>query len=304
NEVDPRYLSLGSLLTQPAASAQARAAGIALPYAGFQGSVAQALRPYPQYLAISERSNPNGNSTYHALQVKAQKRMSFGLTYLVAYTWSKTLSDGDVQAGGGPNGQTYYNRALEKALSTNDVPHNVAVSFLYELPFGPGRKFLNHGGVIGKLAGGWTFSGIQQYMSGKPIVLSANNTLPIFNATLRPDVVSGVARQADFGSFDPAADRYINPAAFAVPAAYRIGTSARSYGDLRSFPLFNESWGLIKRTALWERMSLTFRAEFFNVFNRVVFAAPAANVSNANFGRVSAQANTPRQGQLALKLEF
>ncbi|HZT32619.1 MAG TPA: TonB-dependent receptor [Bryobacteraceae bacterium] len=304
NEVDPRYLSLGALLTQPAASAQAQAAGIALPYPGFKGSVAQALRPYPQYLGISERSNPNGNSTYHALQAKVQKRMSFGLTYLVAYTWSKALSDGNVQAGGGPSGQTYYNRALEKGLSTDDVPQNVAVSFLYELPFGPGKHFLNRRGVAGKLAGGWTFSGIQQYMSGKPVVLAANNTLPVFNASLRPNVVAGVSRQGSYANFDPAADRYINPAAFTVPSPYTFGTAARSYGDLRAFPLYNESWGLIKRTALFERMSLTFRAEFFNVFNRVVFAAPAANVSNANFGRVSAQANTPRQGQLALRLEF
>ncbi len=80
--------------------------------------------------------------------------------------------------------------------------------------------------------------------------------------------------------------------------------AAQSETDLRAFPYYNESWGVIKRTAITERVGLNFRAEFFNVFNRVVFAAPAANISNANFGRVSAQANNPRQGQVALKLEF
>jgi hypothetical protein len=307
NELDPKYLSLGSLLSRPATSAEAQAAGIALPYAGFNKSVGQALRPYPQYLAISERSNPNGNSTYHALQVKAEKRMSGGLTALVAYTWSKSLSDGNVQAGGGPGGQTYYNRRLEKAISTDDVPQSVAASVLYELPFGPGKKFLNHKGVIGRVAGGWTFTAIHQYSAGKPIVLSANNTLPVPSGGvggLRPNVVAGVNRVAGFSNFDPQTDRYINPAAFTLPAAYSFGNAARSYTDLRAFPMLNESWGVVKRTVLAENVLLTFRAEFFNVFNRVVFAAPASNVSNSNFGRVSSQANNPRQGQLALKLEF
>ena len=90
NELDPKYLALGSLLSRPVTSAEAQAAGIGAPYAGFTKSVGQALRPYPQYLAINQRSNPNGNSTYHALQMKAEKRMSMGLTWL-AYTWSKAL---------------------------------------------------------------------------------------------------------------------------------------------------------------------------------------------------------------------
>ena len=306
NELDPKYLALGSLLSRPVTSAEAQAAVIAVPYPGFTRSVGQALRPYPQYLAISQRSNPNGNSTYHSLQVKGEKRMSMGLTYLVAYTWAKGISDGNVQAGGGPAGQTYYNRRLEKAVSTDDVPQAVVISFLYELPFGPGRKWL-HGGVMGKVAGGWSFSGIHQYSMGKPIALAANNTLPAPSGAvggLRPDAVAGVARKNDFQEFDPATDRLINPAAFALPAPFSFGTAARSYTDLRAFPFLNESWGVIKRTGITERVTLTFRAEFFNVFNRVVLAAPAANISAANFGRVSAQANNPRQGQLALKLEF
>ncbi|MFB3826942.1 MAG: carboxypeptidase regulatory-like domain-containing protein [Bryobacteraceae bacterium] len=307
NELEPRYLALGETLRASASSAQAQAAGVALPWAGFNKSAGQALRPYPQYLAITQRSNPNGNSTYHSLQAKAEKRTSMGLTYLAAYTWAKSISDGNIMAGLGPAGQTYYNRALEKAISTDDVPHSLAISFLYELPFGPGKRFLNGRGALGRMAGGWTFSGIHQYAAGKPIVLSANNTLPVPSGAvggLRPNVVSGVSRKAEFSGFDPARDRYINPAAFTLPAAYSFGTAARSYTDLRTFSMFNESWGVVKRTRLGEGVNLTFRAEFFNVFNRVVFAMPAANISAANFGRVSAQANNPRQGQMALKLEF
>ena len=104
NEVDPRYLSLGALLTRPANSVEAQAAGIRLPWAGFSGTVAQALRPYPQYNNIQARYNPNGNSTYHALQTKIDKRFSRGFSILAAYTWSKTISDADILAGLGPAG--------------------------------------------------------------------------------------------------------------------------------------------------------------------------------------------------------
>jgi hypothetical protein len=298
NELSPQYLSMGSLLTSSVTSPQAQAAGIPLPYPGFTGSVAQALRTFPQYLDITNNTNPNGNSTYHALQAKAEKRLSHNLTGLVTYAWSKSISDGNVQAGGGPGGQTYYNRRLEKSVYTDWVPQSAAISFLYDLPFG------NHQGLIGKLAGGWTFTGIHAYSSGKPIQLTANNTLPLFNSTLRPNVVPGVQRENSLSNFDPAVNRYINPAAFTVPAPLTFGTAARSYTDLLAPTGLNESWGLIKRTRLAERMTLTFRAEFFNIFNRVVFAAPAANVSNANFGQISGQANAPRQGQISLRLEF
>ena len=302
NEVDPKYLSLGSLLTQNITSAAAVAANITAPYPGFKGSVAQALRPYPQYLNIPENANPNGNSTYHALQVKIEKRLGFGLSVLGSYTHAKTLSDGDIQAGGGPSGQTYYNRRLEKAVSTNDVPDVAAISYLYELPFGPGRRYLNRKNVAGKVVGGWQLTGIQQYQAGRPIALTANNTLPLFNGLLRPDAVAGVPKT--LAVIDPLADRWINPAAFTAPTGLRFGTAAREYTDLRAQGFANESFGLIKRTPLTEKLTLTFRAEFFNVFNRVVFGAPAGNVSAANFGRVSSQANTPRQGQLALRLDF
>ncbi len=305
NELSPQYLSLGNLLTSQVTSPQAQAAGIAIPYPGFTGSVAQALRPYPQYLDITSNTNPNGNSTYHSLQVKAEKRMTAGITGLVAYTWSKSISDGDIQAGGGPGGQTFYNRRLEKGISDTDVPQILAVSFLYELPFGPGKRFLNHGAVVGKIIGGWTFTAIHQYSSGVPVVLTANNTLPLFNSTLRPNAVSGVSQLASNpGTFDPNTERYINPAAFTVPAPFTFGTSARSYTDLRAPFNLNESWGAVKRTAITERVALEFRAEFFNVFNRVVFGAPSANISAANFGLISSQANAPRQGQMALKLQF
>ena len=303
NELNPSYLSLDGLLTSPVTSAAAQAAGIPLPYPGFTGSVAQALRPFPQYLDITNLSNPNGNSTYHALQMKMERRISHGLTGVVAYAWSKTLTNADIAAGGGPGGQTFYNRGLEKAVSDTDVPQAISVSFLYDLPFGPGKRFFQHG-ALGKVMTGWTLTNIDQYWAGTPIVLTANNTLPLFNSTLRPNVVSGVPLEMSYSHFDPAVDRYINPAAFAVPPSLTFGSAARSYDNLRAPWTLNESFGAVKRTAITEHVTLIFRAEFFNVFNRVVFGAPASNISAANFGVVSSQSNAPRQGQMALRLEF
>ncbi len=303
NQLNPTYLKYGSLLTQSVTSTAAVAAGIPIPYVGFKGTVAQALRPYPQYLSIPDQANPNGNSTYHSLQSKVEKRFSEGVTFLAAYTFSKTISDSDVLAGGGPAGQTYYNRKLEKALSTNDVPQIFAGNVVYELPFGPGKSMLTHG-VASRVLGGWMVTGIAQYQVGRPIPLTANNTLPLFNSALRPNVVLGVPLQNTFAHFDPAVNSWINAAAFQVPAAFTFGTAAREYANLRAPGFKNESVGLSKKTLLAERVSLTFRAEFFNVFNRVIFAAPASNISAANFGKISGQATAPRQGQVSLRLEF
>jgi hypothetical protein len=302
NQVDPRYLSLGALLTQSASSAAAQAAGIKIPYAGFTGSVAQALRPYPQYLNISNNSNPNGNSTYHALQMKLTKRLSHGVTVLGAYTWAKSMTDGNIAAGGGPSGQDFYNRKLEKAIGANDVPHVFALAYTWELPFGKGRRFLNDNSVASYLLRDWQLSGIQQYQKGKPAQLTANNSLPIFNGTLRPNVVSGQAMTLDHPN--PLGDPWFNKAAFTVPAAFQFGSAARSYTGLRIANYANESFGLMRRIKVGEKLAITLRGEFFNTLNRVVFGAPVANVSAANFGRVTGQSNSPRQGLVALRIDF
>jgi hypothetical protein len=303
NELDPTLLRLGTLLTRPVTSPEAVNAGIRVPFPGFTGSVAQALRPFPHMQAVWNRSNPAGSSTYHALQSQLTVRSWKGLDVQMAYTWAKTLSDADVLAGGGPAGQTTYNRRLEKTIATTDVPHVFALSYSYELPFGPGKALLNSKGVMGKLAGGWVLTGIHQYAVGVPIVLSANNTLPLFTSVLRPDALAA-ERRVSVDNFDPNRDLWINRAAFRAPAAFSFGSSARSYSDLRVPNSYNENFGLLKKVNFAERFTVTFRAELFNAFNRVVFAAPQANVSNGQFGRISGQANQPRQGQLALRLDF
>jgi hypothetical protein len=103
---------------------------------------------------------------------------------------------------------------------------------------------------------------------------------------------------------DPLANVWINKAAFSAPASFQFGTAARSYDELRASNVYNESFGLMRRIKINEKATLMLRGEFFNAFNRTVFGAPVANVSAGNFGRVTSQANAPRQGQVAARIDF
>src|SRR5262249_35683385 len=137
-----KYGSLGPLLGQQVGSPAANAAGITAPFPGFVGTVAQALRPYPQYPGINGVTSMIGNSTYHAAQFKVQKRYSSGLSFLVGFTISKNLTDVDSIPGYFSAGtQDAYNRRMEKALSSIDSPQQVVASYTYELPFGAGKRF-------------------------------------------------------------------------------------------------------------------------------------------------------------------
>jgi hypothetical protein len=308
DQLNPLYLKLGSLLTDDINSPAVKAAGFAPPYAGFTGSLAQALRPFPQYIGVGvENSAMIGNATYNSLQLKAEKRYTKGLWVLAAYTWSKTITDSSSQLGGffSSSARDNYNRSLEKALATYDVPSRLVVAFNYELPIGPGKPFVNHG-VASKIVGGWQVNGILTYQSGVPISISANNTLPLFNSTNTPNSVSGQRVENSSSNFDPAKDVLLNSAAFSDPAPYTFGSSAQILPNARSFPVYNEDFGLQKKFFIREpSLYFELRFEMFNAFNRVVFGSPSGtNVDNANFGQVTSQGNSPRNGQIAAKFYF
>ena len=171
---------------------------------------------------------------------------------------------------------------------------------------GPGKPVLNHRGVIGKIVGGWQVNGILSYQAGTPIQVVANNTLPLFNSGNTPDSIPGQSPiTVSKSGFDPNKQVLLNINAFAVPGANKFGTSGQVLPNARNFPTYNEDFGLLKRTTITEQMNLEFRFEMFNAFNRTVFGGPANNVSDpGNFGRVTSQANGPRNGQFALKLNF
>ncbi|MGH9663987.1 MAG: TonB-dependent receptor domain-containing protein, partial [Bryobacteraceae bacterium] len=179
-----------SLLVSNINSAQARTANIPAPYANFTDptvqqnqTVAQALRPFPQYLNIQtadQGGDKSGHSNYQALVVKAQRRLSSGLTFQWSYVFSKLLTDSDTYYANAGLAEDQYNRGLEKSIGHYDQTHVVKLSTVYELPFGSGKRWLTHG-IANQVLGGWHLSANQIYASGYPIAVTRNNPLPIFN---------------------------------------------------------------------------------------------------------------------------
>jgi hypothetical protein len=307
DQVPTKYLALGSVLNESVTSPDAVAAGITVPYPGFTGSVAQALRPFPQYLGINDDGEPTGKSSYQGLQTKVQRRLSNGLNFLVSYTLSKTICNTGQQGytTWATTAMDTYNRALEKTIGGLDQTHVLSISYVYQLPFGPGRKFATKGGPVGKLVGGWEVAGIQMYQSGTPISVGGGGPIPLFGGGNRPDRASGPIRTSISGRFDPATDPYLNLSAFQQPPPYQFGTLGPYLPNVRGFPNYNESISLMKDMHITESTYIQFRCETFNTFNRVVFSNPASNINTpATFGVVSGQANGPRIIQFGLKVFF
>lgn len=316
NQVDPRYLALGSLLRADINSPDARAAGIVKPYPTFSGIVAQALRPFPQYLALSTAapfvSDKTGNSTYNALQVKLQGRVR-GTMLLASYAFSKSINDGansrdlDSYVPNLRGSQDGFNRRAEKTLASMDTPHNLALSSISELPFGPKKKYLQKG-LASKLAGGWAVSSVLIYQSGVPIRTPspASSNVQLFAGAIRPDRPAGVpavTSAAQSGDFDPGRDRYLNRAAWTSPAPFQFGNAARM-SDARSLPFMDEDFSVLKSNKFGERVDAQFRFEVFNLFNRTVFGLPNTSLGSSQFGMIVAQQNKPRTMQAGLKLVF
>lgn len=307
NQVPSRFLGLGSLLTANVNSAAAQAAGITLPYSGFTGVVRQALRPYPQVLNITSLEDKLGSSTYHAFEAKLQKRFSSGLQALVAYTFSKNLTNvSDALAGISSSGlQNAEDLRAEWAVAGFDTPHNFRANAAYELPFGPGKRFLTQNNALKHLVGGWTLSAITTYQSGIPLRINQNNALPLFNSAQRPNLVSGIDARSpiSYGAFDPATDRLFNPAGFSQAGAFAYGNASPRLAKVRDFGVINEDIALRKNFRFGEAVRAEFGAQAFNLFNRNQWGSPTDNISSSDFGKITL-AGPGRFVQLNLKLIF
>jgi hypothetical protein len=304
NQLNPAYFSLGSALLQSNINSPlAQAAGIQAPFPGFsdlfgaRATVAQALRPFPQYQNVSIVGAPYDSSTYSSFQLKADQRLTAGLSATFAYTRSKFLSDGVEFTTGSPLRQNYYQR--EKFLYPTDQPNIISLSFNYALPYGRGSQT----GVMRKLLGGWSVSGFGTYGSGYPIqVTSVNVNSFAFTGGLRPNLTGQPLRATTGGGgFDPNRDYYLNPAAFSQPAALTFG-NAPVYLPVRAPMMINESFGVFKNTRIGERVTNQFRVEMSNPFNRVVFGSPVGDMSSAAFGKITSQGNSPRLIQFGMKM--
>ena len=244
-------------------------------------------------------------------------RTGKGLSFLVSYAFQKTISLNDSSLYGYNNGsQDVYNRKLERSVAGFDHTQQLKLTWIYELPFGRGRQFLNRGGVLNQILGGWTATGIQTYQSGDPLYIDAgiDTSSYLFNGDIRGNVISGVPMKVSSGGpFDYAGgtgQAYLNPAAFAAPpttpngVVLSLGNSPRFFGNLRGPWQPMENLGFFKRFSFHEGMFMEFRADLLNAFNRAGRANPDTNLSDPTFGRILDVANGPRELQLALRLTF
>ena len=266
----------------------------------------QLLTPYPQFPSVVHSAPGWGNTNYHSLQAKFTKRFEGGGNAVVAYTYSKLLSDGSDNAWTRTAvWRNYYCRACDKALSGYDQRHRLIASYTYEIPFGSGKRFgSGWSGALNAVLGQWQINGIATLNSGLPLVLNvAGNTSHSFGGRQFPDS-TGVDGRVDHNNFDPTKDKWIDTDQFKIPAPYTFGNVGRVHPTIRTDFVESFDFSIFKNFKIGERVTTQFRAEWFNGLNHPIFNAPGRTVGTGGFGRVSSQANLPRQTQLALKVIF
>jgi hypothetical protein len=316
-----------TLLASPINSSVAISRGFGLPYPGFPptATVAQSLRPFPQYPSITNwHWVPDGDTWYESLQVKATKRFSHGLEFSSAFTWAKQLTSGvedDFGRGDGVIINDAFNRRNQKDLSVFDQPFQFVISGSYTTP----KWSASQTGVkaLSFIARDWQIGTLLRYSSGLPIASpTSTNGLStyLFQSTLfnRVPGVPLFTQDLNCHCFDPNTTFVLNPAAWSNPAPGQWGAAAAYYTDFRyqRRPVENLSLGRVFR--IKERASLQIRAEFTNIFNRAEMNNPTATnplatptrsstgQTTAGFGYINTGTtfSAARQGQLVARFQF
>ena len=236
-----------------------------------------------------------GASTYHALMLSLDRRLTSGLSFQTRYTWSHSINDGSVGGGESSGPENVNCLPCDKGPSVFDVRQNFTVNTVYQLPFGPGKAYLNDSGAIGKIVGGWSLSGIGLWHTGHPLTITMNispTQLPDGNdqTNQRPDLVPGVPVLLPGGVHNYTIP--INPAAFAPPPLDPAGASyglVSRFGNapnglIRALDSWQIDMALMKTTKISERVAMEFGVQAFNIFNHVQLGDP--NTSNLQFNYV------------------
>lgn len=259
--------------------------------------------PYAQFTSVGPGSPAWGNSNYHAMQARFERRFGRGTSLGIAYTWSKSIADSSDGIWNDSQGtlRNWYCRSCERSLSTYDIPHRAVFNFNYELPFGKGQKWgTNMHWLANGILGGWQTNGIFTINSGQPLIFSqtTNNSFS-FGGYQRPDS-TGVDARIDTRSID----KWYDTTQFKVARDYTFGNLSRTHSNLRNDFTRGLDFSMFKNTRFTERINLQFRAEAFNLTNTPIFSSPNNNVESGAFGTVTGQSNAPRSVQLGLKLLF
>lgn len=258
---------------------------------------------YAQFTSVGPGSPAWGNSNYHALQTRFERRFGGGTSVMVSYTWSKTIADSSdgIWSDGQGTLRNWHCRACERSLSAYDVPHRMVYNFNYELPFGKGKRIgANWNWLANGILGGWQTNGILTLGSGQPLIFSqtTNNSFS-FGGYQRPDSTGVDAQLAD-----RSIARWFDTSQFKVAGNYTFGNLSRTHSTLRKDWTRNVDFSMFKNIQFTERFNLQFRAEAFNLSNTPLFGNPNNNVESGAFGTITGQDNPARQVQLGLKLLF
>jgi hypothetical protein len=263
--------------------------------------------PYAQYgfgNAFLEQIVTNGRADYDSLQVRAQRRMSGGLAYTVAYTWSKAMGDflDHLSAGGGAVGNfplTAYDMGLDYGPLAFDIPHRFVASFIYEIPVGEGRA-KDPGGAVGAILGDWSVNGILTLSDGRPFTVTGNDSAGTGQGRIsRANCIGDPLPDG----FDQTLDAWFDVSAFAQPGARTYGNCGANTLRGPGFKSMNLSF--FRSIRLPEERRLELRIETFNLFNWVNYGFPGSSVANLNaMGRITTSLGDPREIQLAVKFYF
>jgi len=261
-------------------------------------------RKIPAWNNINFRA-PFGAGNYHGLDMQLERRYASGFYISSAYTWSHSIDNIPEQFGPGGGGlMDFRNIDANRGNSNFDVRHRFITAVAYELPFGKGKQWMNRGGILNGMFGGWELSNLVSMQTGNYFTITVPNAINRLGS-------SGIGnwwpdRIRDPRIEDRTTSRWFDTAAFALPrtpeGAWYLGNAGRAI--LNEDGLFNLDFGLKKSFALGESRRLQVRWETFNLTNTPTMSTPDTNIESPDFGKVRATVSTPRQMQFALRLEF
>ncbi len=308
NQLDPSNFALGNSLNDQVTNPNYVAGG-----PGLIGqrtiSRSQALRPFPQFSSVGLFVS-SSHADYNALLLKAERRAGHGLNLITSFTWSRNRDSSfatanSIQSPGVVAPQNVYDLGAEYSRAVNDVPYRFVAGVLYDLPFGHGERFHSGSRFADAMLGHWQVNVLPTFQAGFPVSIrqTSNPNSGIAGTSVqRPNVVPGAALGTK-GSLYDRLDGYLNPAAFTPSAAFTFGNAPRTL-NLRGPGVANWDLSLFKTVVVRERINVQFRALTFNTFNTPQFAGPNTALGNANFGKITAQANFPRYLQLGLHIRY
>ncbi len=323
DQLNPVELKYGSLLGESVTSPDAIAAGIQIPYPTFVSefgggaTVEQALRPFPQYHQVFDMYEHDGLARYNAMQMELEKRFSNGVSFLEDLTLGRLNANVDTGSSAfAPNGlwNPVTGNKADYGPSPLDQEYVQNLTATYRLPIGPGQKFLDSKGVLGRVLGGWQISGIATYAGGFAFgPLEGFN--PVHVGTDRPNQVPGVtiktfnynlSKPYLLGGTSQAPPLQFTTNAFSTTGPWQIGNAVANYAGLRTPPLRIENFSLSKSFYFTERVRGIVRLDYFNAFNRTQLQGPDNQILDSTFGQITNLSSqiSNRQGEANFRLEF